>query len=231
MRVVSLVPSVSETLLAWGIEPVAVTRFCELGDRFMTVGGTKDPSVAEIMKLAPDLVVMCDQENRREDYDALVEAGCRVHAVSILSVDDVGDQMEKLSTSLGLDPSVGRACGAVNAPRPARFVDVFVPIWRKPWMTLSSSTYGSSMLAAAGYRNVFSAHSDRYPTVDESQILHAKPSLVLAPSEPYPFTIRQHDELASFAPVEFVDGKDLFWWGARTRVALSRLLARSEASS
>ena len=231
MRVVSLVPSVSETLLAWGVEPVAVTRFCELGDRFLTVGGTKDPSVADIVKLGPDLVVMCDQENRREDYDDLVEAGCRVHAVSILAVDDVGDQMEKLSTALGLDPSVGRECGVVSASSPARSVDVFVPIWRKPWMTLNSSTYGSSMLAAAGYRNVFSAHSDRYPTVDEAQILRAKPSLVLAPSEPYPFTNRQHDELARFAPVEFVDGKDLFWWGARTPVALSRLLTRSDASS
>ena len=239
MRVVSLVPSASETLLAWGVEPIAVTRFCELGDRFPTVGGTKDPTVEEIVRLKPDLVVMCDQENRREDYDALIASGCRIHAVSILSVSQVGAQMEALASALGLDPALGTACGVDDARDAADVlealevlevldvVDVFVPIWRKPWMTVSDDTYGSSMLVAAGYRNVFSAHSERYPTVDDAEIVAANPSRVLAPSEPYPFTMRQHDELAAFAPVTFVDGKDLFWWGARTPAALERLRARA----
>ena len=70
MRVVSLVPSVTETLLAWQITPVAVTRFCEQPD-LPHVGGTKDPDVAAIVELRPDLVVLCDEENRREDADAL----------------------------------------------------------------------------------------------------------------------------------------------------------------
>ena len=52
-RVVSLVPSVTETLLAWGIAPVACTRFCEQPD-LPQVGGTKDPDVAAIIDLAPD---------------------------------------------------------------------------------------------------------------------------------------------------------------------------------
>ncbi len=65
-RVVSLVPSVTEALLAWGVEPVACTRFCEQPS-IRHVGGTKDPDVAAIVALAPDLVVMCDEENRAED--------------------------------------------------------------------------------------------------------------------------------------------------------------------
>src|SRR5262245_35700425 len=74
VRVVSLVPSVTETLLDWGIRPVAVTRFCEQPG-FPTVGGTKDPDVAAIVALEPDLVVVNDEENRREDADALAAAG------------------------------------------------------------------------------------------------------------------------------------------------------------
>ena len=50
VRVVSLVPSVSETLRRWGIEPVAVTRFCEQPD-LPTVGGTKAPDVAAILEI------------------------------------------------------------------------------------------------------------------------------------------------------------------------------------
>ena len=73
-RVVSLVPSVTETLLEWGIRPIACTRFCEQPD-LRHVGGTKDPAVRDIVDLAPDLVVLDEEENRREDHDALVAAG------------------------------------------------------------------------------------------------------------------------------------------------------------
>ena len=82
-RVVSLVPSVTETLLAWGVTPVACTRFCEQPD-LRPIGGTKDPDVAAIVELAPDLVVVNDQENRIEDHAALVAAGLDVHVVRCL---------------------------------------------------------------------------------------------------------------------------------------------------
>ena len=63
IRVVSLVPSVTETLLAWGIEPIACTRFCEQPG-IAHVGGTKDPDLVGIKALAPDLVVFDQEENR-----------------------------------------------------------------------------------------------------------------------------------------------------------------------
>ena len=100
MRVVSLVPSVTETLLAWGIVPVAVTRFCEHPE-LPQVGGTKDPDVAKIVELAPDLVVVNDEENRKEDFDALERAGLEVHVVRISRVDDVGDALTSLAFSVG----------------------------------------------------------------------------------------------------------------------------------
>ncbi len=53
---------------------MACTRFCEQPD-LPHVGGTKDPDVDAIVALAPDLVVMCVEENRREDADALAAAG------------------------------------------------------------------------------------------------------------------------------------------------------------
>ena len=82
MRVVSLVPSVTETLLAWGVVPVAVTRFC-LQPQLAAVGGTKDPDLARIVALAPDLVVMDDEENRRDDAEALEAAGLSLHVTHV----------------------------------------------------------------------------------------------------------------------------------------------------
>ena len=88
MRVVSLVPSMTETLLAWGIVPTACTRFCEQPE-LNALGGTKDPDVAAIIALRPDLVVMDREENRVEDAEALAAAGLDVHVMHVTSIADV----------------------------------------------------------------------------------------------------------------------------------------------
>lgn len=227
-RVVSLVPSATETLLAWGVAPVAVTRFCEQGDRFPTVGGTKNPDIEAIVALRPDVVVMCDQENRLDDANALTAAGVRVHAITITALSQVLPEMTRLAEAVGLPPRIGASCdpalSGVDAAS-ARAVTAFVPIWRRPWMTLNDDTYGISLLHHLGVRGVADGHADRYPELDLDAARSAGATLVLAPSEPYEFTERHREELSSVAPVAFVDGRDLFWWGSRTPAALARLAA------
>jgi ABC-type Fe3+-hydroxamate transport system substrate-binding protein len=217
MRVVSLVPSVTETLLAWDVEPVAVTRFCEQ-PALTHVGGTKDPDVAAIVGLRPELVVVNDEENRREDHDALVTAGLDVHVVRITAVADVSPELARLRQRLGLAPL---ATEPIPTPRPPQR-RAFVPIWRRPWMTIGGDTYGSSVLEHLGLVNVFAGDA-RYPATDLDEAGRRTPDLVLAPSEPYPFAERHRAELEEVAPVVLVDGQDLFWWGVRTPAALRRL--------
>ncbi|MDQ1439106.1 MAG: hypothetical protein QOK43_2735 [Acidimicrobiaceae bacterium] len=219
MRVVSLVPSVTETLLAWGIEPVACTRFCEQPS-LRHVGGTKNPDIAAIVELAADLVVVNDEENRREDADALVAAGLDVHVVTVRSVADVAPALAGLADRVGarFDPWPTLPPVPPPATRTA-----FVPIWRRPWMTLNGDTYGSSMLAAIGMANVYAEDVERYPTVTLEDAIDRGPDVVLAPTEPYPFRIDHVPELEKVGPVVVVDGKDLFWWGVRTPAALTRL--------
>ena len=219
-RVISLVPSVTETLLAWGVTPVACTRFCEQPD-LPHVGGTKDPDVGAIVELRPDLVVLCVEENRREDADALTEAGIATAALSIDGVADVAPALRMLAGLVSVDPGDvqdvdGRP--AVGARRRA-----FIPVWKRPWMSLAGGTYGSSLLAAIGVDNVFADAEDRYPTVTLEDARARRPDVVLAPSEPYPFRERHVPLLAEVAPVVLVDGQDLFWWGVRTPAAAERL--------
>lgn len=222
MRIVSLVPSATETLLAWGVEPSAVTRFCEQGKRFRTVGGTKDPHVEAIVALQPDVVVMCDQENRIVDAHALETAGVSVHAISITSIGTVGPEMRRLALRIGVAPTLGDACGVGTSMRPER-KRAYVPIWKRPWMTINHDTYGASVLASLGIVSVASGHADRYPAIDpvEARVLGA--DCVVAPSEPYAFSERHRAELEVAGPVVFVDGQDLFWWGVRTPAAQARL--------
>jgi ABC-type Fe3+-hydroxamate transport system substrate-binding protein len=223
VRVVSLLPSVTETLRAWGRDPVACTRFCEQPD-LPHVGGTKDPDLDAIAALRPDLVVVDEEENRREDAVALADRGIALFVTAVRSVADVAPTLERLAATLAFAREPAPEGPIV--PTSEQGMVGFVPIWRKPWMTINGDTYGSSLLESIGVSNVFADHPDRYPTVVlEADVVPRRPDRVLAPSEPYPFGERQRAELEVVAPVTFVDGQDLFWWGVRTPVAAGRLAA------
>jgi ABC-type Fe3+-hydroxamate transport system substrate-binding protein len=223
-RVVSLVPSVTETLVAWDRPPIACTRFCEQPD-IPHVGGTKRPRLAAIVALAPDLVVMCDEENRIEDHEALVAAGLDVQVASPRTVADVPGVLAALAAAVEVDlPSPWRV--APDPPAgPAR--TAFVPIWARPWMTLNADTYGASVLAAAGWASAWADDAVRYPEVTVEDVRARHVDAVLVPTEPWAFTPDDLPELAErfAAPAVLVDGQDLFWWGVRTEAAVARLAA------
>ena len=226
-RVVSLVPSATETLVALGLAPIGCTRFCDLAG-VPTVGGTKNVDVDAVEALAPDLVIVNDEENRIEDADALVARGLALHSMSPRSVADVGPAVCALAAAVGLDPPEPfREWDAWQSRThtPER-VAAFIPIWRRPWMSLAADTYGSSLLAHAGIANVFADSVDRYPEVSVAEVAARAPDVVLLPSEPYAFSERHALELCDAVPglrVTFVDGRDLFWWGIRTPAAAVRL--------
>ncbi len=219
-RVVSLVPSLTETLLAWGVTPIACTRFCEQPS-LAHVGGTKDPDIAAIVALRPDVVLMDREENRLPDAEALHAAGVEVLATHIASVADVAT-LAAVRTRLGLPPEPQDSSPAIEPVGRS----AFVAIWRRPWMSCNAATYGSSMLASIGVRNVFADHADTYPTVTIDEVVDRAPELILLPSEPYPFKVRHVAEWRDALPdasVRLIDGQDLFWWGARTAPAQRRL--------
>lgn len=223
MRVVSLVPSSTETLLALGVEVAACTRFCEQPS-LAHVGGTKNPDVDAIVALRPDLVVLDREENRIEDHDALVAAGLSVFVSDVTHLSGGLAVVEQLAEAVGIsDQPVALGVAADGMSRTA-----FVPIWRRPWMSISSATYGASLLAHLGIGLVEVESDDAYPTVELAEIALAAPDLVLVPSEPYEFKPEHLDELREALPMSSIveiDGQDLFWWGSRTPAAVSRLQA------
>jgi ABC-type Fe3+-hydroxamate transport system substrate-binding protein len=232
VRVISLVPSATETLLAFGVTPIACTRFCEQPG-IPTVGGTKDPEVAQISLLKPDLVVVNDEENRFDDVERLGKLGLAIHSMSPRSLAEVGAAVAGLAEAVGVavpEPFGPAAWSAWLEERrrqrkgePRR---TFVLVWRRPWMTLAGDTYGSSLLQMLGCFNVFTGQGVRYPTVELADAAGRAPDLVLLPTEPYPFKERHIAEVADGLPdaeVVIVDGQDLFWWGIRTAGAVDRL--------
>ena len=220
-RVVSLVPSSTETLLALGADVVACTRFCEQ-PQLPHVGGTKNPDIDAIVGLHPDVVVMDSEENRREDHDELSARGVRVWVSAVRSVDDALAVVVDLATLLDVDPPAVELPAMVDV----RVRTAFVPIWRRPWMSINEHTYGASVLERLGIESVTAGSPDPYPTVDVTEIAALGPDLVLVPSEPYEFSESHLAELHRSIPdatIVRVDGRDLFWWGIRTPAAIRRL--------
>jgi len=226
LRIVSLVPSGTETLLALGAPVTACTRFCEQPD-IPHVGGTKNPDIGAIVELDPDFVVMDREENRREDADALEEAGVELFVSDVTTVDAAERFVVDLAARVGCPRPTSPPLPSAEATTRAT---AFVPIWRRPWMSINRLTYGADLLARLGVALVTDDDPDRYPTVDLDDIVARRPGVVLVPSEPYEFRDGHLDELGDAfgagVPVVRIDGRDLFWWGSRTSGAVSRLRAQ-----
>lgn len=241
-RIVSLVPSWTETLFHFGFdaEVVGVTRWCvhpkELVERVPKVGGTKDPDVARIVELKPDLVVANHEENRQEDVEALQRAGLHVWVSDVRSVDDslretlrLGELTGKADAAAALVARIEATLVDLRARRPAEPVPVFVPIWRKPWMTITRDTYAHDVLAHAGARNVFADAEGRYPERAPDAARAAGAQAALLPTEPYPFHEKPQaaDEVVAAGfpreRVGIVDGEALTWYGAREAEGLRRV--------
>jgi len=241
VRIVSLVPSLTEALAHWGLPGrlVGRTRYCvePVGaiDAVEVVGGTKNPDITRIRELRPDLVVVNREENRREDYEALVAAGLNVHVTHPRTVEEAADMLEALGRAVGAaeqGADLARRCRAARATALAardgtRPIRVFCPIWRNPWMTFRDATYVGDMLTTVGMSNVFGGETDRdFFEVELAEVRRRRPALVLLPDEPYVFAEKHARELREAgidAVFVLLCGKDLSWYGPRTPAALEQL--------
>lgn len=235
MKLVSLCPSLTELVFALerGDELVGITRFCvhpaEGVHGIEQVGGTKDPDVARIAALAPDLVLMNREENRVEDAAALRAAGLRVHdsmprtlAETAAMVRSIGEALGRSGAAESLARDIEeRAAGVRRRAQRAPRVRFAYLIWRKPWMSINADTFAHALLELAGGANVFGERPVRYPEVTAEALAEAEPALVLLASEPFPFEERHADELARLTGLArerfaLADGEYLSWHGSRT---------------
>jgi ABC-type Fe3+-hydroxamate transport system substrate-binding protein len=238
MRIVSLCPSLTESVfeLGKGAELVGRTKFCvqpaDRVDAVERVGGTKNPKLDRILALAPDLVLMNEEENRREDAEALTAAG--VHVLSTFARDvpgtasaliAMGEAIGAASEARGLAARIEALAAEVAARAAGRARVTFAYlIWREPLMAVAPGTYIDALLTLAGGDNVVPASADRYPAIDGGVL--ARAARTLLSSEPFPFTERHLAELAAATGLgaerfALVDGERLSWHGARTLAGLA----------
>jgi iron complex transport system substrate-binding protein len=225
-RIVSLCPSLTETLFALGLAVVGRTCHCiRPGDAVVkvpVVGGAKTLSLEAIAALAPDLVIAGKEENDRAQVEALMER----HPVFVIEVNDFEGALRAVR-DLGETTGARREAAALvkrinsafedlsplEAPMSAAYL-----IWAEPYMAAGQGTFISAMLARCGLRNVCASQEERYPELSVERIAALAPQALLLSTEPFPFTaahVREWGQRMPESEILLVDGEMFAWYGAR----------------
>ena len=246
-RIASLVPSLTELLVALGLREhiVARTGFCihpaDAVRDIPKVGGTKDVNLAKLRRLAPSHVLVNVDENRQGTVQALREFVPQVIVTHPCAPRDNLELLDQMVAAFGQLPGVAEraaACRHELAHELERMAahdwppqDVLYLIWREPWMTVARDTYISRMLAQVRWRTLPAldggAHgAARYPTLQGDEAWLAGVQQVLLSSEPYAFGPQHAAAAQALCPqarVRIVDGELISWYGPRAAAGLRYL--------
>lgn len=228
-RIISLVPSQTELLYDLGLdeEVIGITKFCIHPQKWFNkkthIGGTKNCNIELIKKLQPDLILA----NKEENIEVQIEA---MRAFAPVWVSDITNYLEAKTMIQSIGNLVGKPAETVHLiaaietafeqlPSHPLHPTVAYIIWKDPYMTVGVDTFIHHILSMAGYQNVFANHK-RYPEISIHEIQEASPDLIFLSSEPYPFKMKQLEELQILLPnskIHLVNGEMFSWYGSRLK--------------
>jgi iron complex transport system substrate-binding protein len=191
-RVVALMPTANETLVALGAGGLLVGRTdFDRGpalDSLPSVGGGLDPNLERLASLRPDLVIGWETQ-KPQLRERLRELGIPVFSVRTEDTTDIFRAIANLGRLTGrtapADSLAARLRGEIDAvrasvaglPRPT----VFFVVWDEPPMTAGPRTFISQLIEAAGGRNAFPEATQLWPNVSMEAVVKRQPDVVVLP--------------------------------------------------
>lgn len=194
-RVVSLAPSLTETLYALGLQDILVgdTDFCDYPEdakKKHKVGGAKNPNLEEVAALHPDLVLVTKGLNRLETVNALEQMGIPAYATNPNTVEEVVSSTKRLAEVLGAPEAGGKLAADLETrlaelkkrlagvePKRVLFV-----VWTEPLISTGQHTFVADALRHAGAASIVESRQD-WPQVSLEEVVHLQPEyLVFASS-------------------------------------------------
>jgi iron complex transport system substrate-binding protein len=226
-RIVSLVPSTTETLYAVGVGDriVGVTRYCVHPSSAMQdttiVGGTKECNYDRIASLKPD-VVFCNQEENTPDMVTTIQgmgipvvvAFPKNHRDALNDIKDIALLFDQQDKYTDWEDHFTKSIDSVS-PKPFSYLYL---IWRKPWMVAGTNTFIHQQLALIGGQNLHENTLERYITIEMTDLQDFNGHILLS-SEPYPFLEKHKEELTELGipseRIHFINGEYCSWHGVR----------------
>jgi ABC-type hemin transport system substrate-binding protein len=239
-RIVSLVPSVTELLVRWGLATrlVGRTSFCVqppwIRATVPAVGGTKTPDLAKIGALRPDLVILEHDENTLAAAQALEAAGLPLLVLSIRGLKDCLEGYRQLGAALGVPVAAEASIAALGAQlkaRPRKGPRTLTLVWKDPWIAVGPDTYPADLVRQAGLTPI---GPGGYARLSEAELEALDPEVLLLPDEPYKFNRRHQADLQRRFPrarVERMDGCSLTWYLSRSEDGLAALRLRFSSAA
>jgi len=192
LRLVSLAPSITETVYAlgrgdWLVGVTAVCDYPAAARALPKVGGIAAPNLEQIVRLRPDLVLATAEGNARDLLDRLERLGLRTFALQPDSYDRVVDSIRVLGRALNADQAAHRVAGEVeqSVQRVRELVAgrsrprVLYLIWTDPLIAAGAGTYLHDLLELAGGRNIVWEHTGAYPRLNWEQVVDRAPEVIL----------------------------------------------------
>ncbi|MFI5058223.1 MAG: ABC transporter substrate-binding protein [Candidatus Acidiferrales bacterium] len=190
-RIVSLAPSLTETVYALGLQDrlVGDTDYCDYPEgaqKKTKVGGAINPNFEEIAALRPDLVLVIKSLNRYDTVRALDGLGIPVYATDPHTVGEIISSTKRLAEILGT-PEAGSALAAEMehrlsdlqqrlAPLPPRKV-LFI-VWAEPLISIGKHTFIADALRRAGAVSIVDS-SQSWPQVNLEEVVKLQPEYLV----------------------------------------------------
>lgn len=192
-RVISLIPSATETLIAIGAgkQIVARTRYDVEPEveALPSVGGSVDPSVEAIVSLHPDLLIAWKRDKRQVIRQKLLALGVPVFVLRTQDTTDIFRGITALGRLTGHDSAAAAVAASVRgtladvrravAGRPTP--SVFYVVYNDPPMTAGPHTFIGQLISLAGARSIFSDTGRPWPNVAMEEIVRRDPDIVVVP--------------------------------------------------
>jgi iron complex transport system substrate-binding protein len=228
-RLVSLAPSVTETLFVLGLGDriVGDTDYCEYPPEARLkprVGSNLNPSLERIVALKPDLVLGSPQANRRETADQLERLGIPLYGVTagtvaetLTSIRDLGKllgrEAEATKLASDLDRRIQAVARRVAHRKPPKVLFV---VWYRPLTTAGARTFVSDLIRCAGGAPISEGLEGEWPKMSLEEALRLDPAVILFPRS------------ESFAP-ELEEFQSLPGWRNLRAVKTRRMYVISDA--
>jgi iron complex transport system substrate-binding protein len=211
MRIVSLAPSLTETIYALGLQDrlVGDTDYCDYppeAQKKQKVGGAINPSLEEIAYLRPDVVLVTRHLNTMDTVHSLDALGIPSYATDPRNVDEIVASAKRLGEVLGA-PEAGAALAEdlqhrldvlqqkIGALPPRRVLFV---VWTDPLISIGKDTFIADALRRAGAVSIIDSKQD-WPQVNLEEVAHLQPE-VLVFADSHSETTAQHLNVLATRP-------------------------------
>jgi iron complex transport system substrate-binding protein len=194
-RIVTLAPSLTETVIALGATErlVGVSRFDEFAEvaQLPRVGGFIDPSVEAVLALKPDLVLVQPSPGNRQPVEKMAELGTPILVLPMRSVAEILSGIAAIGTALNLSDRARAITAAIERSResirakakvPRRIRALFIYGF-EPLVVAGPGSFADELLKDAGAINAAENASSPYQTYSVESAIRSGAEVVIVAAD------------------------------------------------